>query len=725
MASKHELPLAEKINYKKLCQAYDAREYKKGITIADSVLAKAPLCSEVVAMKGMCLYQNEKLEGDDGAFALIKSGIKDNFTSAALWHALGVCYRGERDDQQAYACFKKAWKFDGDRSTHAINRDITAMAIQMRDWATYSEVRQKALHQKSNVRYNWITYAVSQHMLGNVRLAAGIMDVMGQVMDWGDGAIEATEVHLYRAQLAILCNQPKDAIAILTKENIVDETGKLQLLAKAHGMHTSKSSKKDAEKVYLELFALGLNERDVLYDIAALREIEVDPLPTRLPGVTPKPPRESAAFVELLDEISAKFPKVDAPRRLALDYCPLPQLARRVEDYCRPLIAKMVPSLTSVLKTLYASAARVTIVEEVFTRWEAELEAGAGVEFAACAPNCSLPNRPNPLWLVCVLQFLSSHYLRKGDFAKAHAYVDRAITHTPTIEMLHLQRAKIYYRQGKVIDAAHHADIARKLDLQDRYVNGKAAKYWLRAGDIEVADRVIALFLKTSPVDETYLNMYEMQNAWYEIELGDAYMLRDDPLNALKAYRMVAKHYQDNHDELLEYHAYTLRRCNIRAFVDIIENDDANAKQRFYLKMAPKIVKAYLKVQEEGEDAVRQKCVARPDISEDPALVDVEDRKRIKKMIKDHEMNVELSDVLGACTPFLAALQTHQPTCPQTHTLAFEVALRRCKPLLAAAAIHKLRELGEAEEARLCEERLQKWVSVNKVDQAVSAAMKA
>lgn len=44
--------------------------------------------------------------------------------------------------------------------------------------------------------------------------------------------------------------------------------------------------------------------------------------------------------------------------------------------------------------------------------------------------------------------------------------------------------------------AAHAMEEARLLDGQDRFLNGKAAKYWLRAGDYKKAEELLALFTK-------------------------------------------------------------------------------------------------------------------------------------------------------------------------------------------------------------------------------------
>eukprot|EP00672_Neobodo_designis_P017093 CAMPEP_0174846290 /NCGR_PEP_ID=MMETSP1114-20130205/12223_1 /TAXON_ID=312471 /ORGANISM="Neobodo designis, Strain CCAP 1951/1" /LENGTH=739 /DNA_ID=CAMNT_0016080553 /DNA_START=26 /DNA_END=2245 /DNA_ORIENTATION=+ len=731
-AQQEELPAQERQNYRKLCKCYDEHEYKKGIAIADSILVKAPTCADVIAMKGLCTYQNGSTED---AIAIIKEALKTNFMASSLWHALGVIHKGERDDHQAFACFKRANQFDGNRNTHSVTRDAAAMAIAVRDWGYYCELRQKLLGLKSSVRYNWVTYAIAQQMLGNAKVALGIMDTMGMVMEWGDTPIEVSEVHLYRAQLAIEAGQPKDAIAILTKEKTLDRCAKQQLLAQAYTLSAAKSAKAQAEAAYLELFNMGLDQRDVLFNLAKLRGIDVDPLPTdksKAGGRCKVAPRVSEPFVALLDEVHAKYPKADPPKRVALDYCPVDALPQRLRDYCRPFVAKMVPSLTSVLKSLYASAERTAAIETVFLAWEKDLVAGNGAEFADAAPQCAgLPDgKPNPLWLNLVLQVLATHYTRVGDYAKAHSYIDRAIEHTPTVEMLHVTRAKIYKREGKLTDAAFHADVARKLDLQDRYLNVKAAKYYLRAGEIEAAESLIGLFLKIVDDSEVWLNMCDMQASWYELALGDGYMKRGDAINAIRTFKALELHYKHNHDELMDYHAYTLRRCNMRAFLEVIKNDDNATGQAHFLAMCPKMIRAYLHVQENGTDDALSKYVPRPKAteSENWDKNDAGAKKNLSKLEQDFDIKVDLDDVLGACAPYVRALQKHQPESPETHQLAFEVALRQGRYVLAAAAVVALGKCrGPGVEAAVAEskKRLAAFTAKNKpASAAVEAAVK-
>jgi peptide alpha-N-acetyltransferase len=61
-----------------------------------------------------------------------------------------------------------------------------------------------------------------------------------------------------------------------------------------------------------------------------------------------------------------------------------------------------------------------------------------------------------------------------------------------------MAKARVLKRAGDPLGAAQMMEEARSLDGQDRFLNGKAAKYWLRAGEVKKATELLALFTKVS-----------------------------------------------------------------------------------------------------------------------------------------------------------------------------------------------------------------------------------
>lgn len=68
-----------------------------------------------------------------------------------------------------------------------------------------------------------------------------------------------------------------------------------------------------------------------------------------------------------------------------------------------------------------------------------------------------------------------------GRTVEALQYIDRAVSHTPTVVDLYLSRGRMYRRAGDVLRASYWANYARELDLADRYLNVKCTKFFLRA----------------------------------------------------------------------------------------------------------------------------------------------------------------------------------------------------------------------------------------------------
>jgi peptide alpha-N-acetyltransferase len=108
------------------------------------------------------------------------------------------------------------------------------------------------------------------------------------------------------------------------------------------------------------------------------------------------------------------------------------------------------------------------------------------------------------MWL---LNLAAHHNMRIGDTTAALDLVDKAIAHTPTIPDLYLTKGKILAKAGQIDLATSEFEEARKLDLADRYLNNKAAKFKLRSNDIAGAHECMALFSKEVGED---LNVHDM-----------------------------------------------------------------------------------------------------------------------------------------------------------------------------------------------------------------------
>lgn len=675
-------------NYKMLVRVYDNREYSRGIRLADQILAHSPDHADTKGIKALCLHATaaQKSEPNDEAYALVKDGIRNNFRSSVCWHALGIMHRADKKPEDAMKAFRSAEKCDptvAQERTNNVLRDLSSLAVHLRDWETFTEVRKKLLTKNSNVRANWICYAMGHHQLGNKKVAGGILDVMSTVMEIGDSGYERNEILLYRATLHVECGEPQKALDLIRKETITDKVEVIHIESKAYAALQDQAK---AEEACWKLIDLADSERDVLFRLAEIRKIDkLTPFKFDRKNNGPYNVQPNAAFCALLDEASKKFPRCDAAKRLTLDYCPLDQFEDRLKKYCAPYITKMVPSILSVLKSLYHVPERVAIIERVFTAWESALKDGKPPTEIAAA------NAPrNPLLHLCVLEFLASHFMRKSDFANAHKFIDAAIAHTPTIEMLYLMRAKILMREGRREEAAEAAEKARVLDLQDKYVNSKAAKYFLRAGKIQEAEDRLRIFHRPSEVPDTYLTMFESQCRWYERELGDCYFAKGDVIGALHCYLLNERHARDDFEEVdtLQFHA--LKRGNIRPWLQTMNCFSHFDSAQFSMDLAPRLIRAYLALYDGGEEQAREKQIKREELPE--KIRDPEDAARIARG-KPLLFEPELTAPIARCGNYVQAMKTHCPDFVETHSLSFEVGIRAKRLLQCVAAVRSLERL--------------------------------
>lgn len=119
-----------------------------------------------------------------------------------------------------------------------------------------------------------------------------------------------------------------------------------------------------------------------------------------------------------------------------------------------------------------------------------------------------------------------------------------------------MAKAMVLKRAGDAQGAAEAMEEARLLDGQDRFLNGKAAKYWLRAGDVKKAEDLVAMFTKvrqgqqghrrqnqSNPADTAQKDMTavadltDLQCLWFLQEEGDAYRRNGNLAMALKRYQ--------------------------------------------------------------------------------------------------------------------------------------------------------------------------------------------
>lgn len=123
---------------------------------------------------------------------------------------------------------------------------------------------------------------------------------------------------------------------------------------------------------------------------------------------------------------------------------------------------------------------------------------------------------------------------------KSLSYLSQAIAHTPTLPELYTARARVLKHSGDFMGAALAMDEARSLDGQDRFLNSKAAKYWIRAGEPEKAQTILGLFTKKDAASPA-ADLVDMQCFWFVLEEAGCWVEKGRLGMALKRYGQVFK----------------------------------------------------------------------------------------------------------------------------------------------------------------------------------------
>lgn len=677
------LPPTQRRLYDKLADEIELGHHSKALRTVDAILAVFPEHPDSLATKGLILH---KMEEPAEAFEFIKKAISLNADSTTAWHCLASCHLSEKNFVDALKAMKQGLLRTPQSST--ILRDMSSVAIQLRDWDQFLEIRQKLVVISPLAKQNWIALSCAHKMLGNPKIASAVLEMMPPIN--AVQPVEESELALYRAELALEGGDPRAALSILKEFNgqIMDDVAKLSLRAQ---VHTAFGQKVEAEQRYMDLIRMGISEADCVAKIARLRKVALDE--------NLRPKNQVEPYMALLDSILIECPRSDYVRRHALDCVPMGSFEDRLSSFCTDYIRRLVPSLWSVLKSLYRFPERAAIIEKIFIQWEQELQAGA----------CTSFGETNPCHLLWVWTMLATHYRRVGDYQRAHQYIDKAIAHTPTLEHLYLEKSKIYFREGNTAAAAEYADRARVLDLQDKYLNTKAAKMFFRDNNIEQGETIMSYFQSSDSVaNQFFLHCLESQCYWYEKEVGEAFYRRGDIYAALQNLLMFEKHHLENHNELYDFHNYVFRRCTVRHWFDTIHCDDNIGENKFFLKMCPCLVRCYMRVHEVGESAVRASHVPRPEIIGDG--LEEKDIKRIAQLRKKFLIHdIDLSEPLKKAEKYLCYLLMNRGGDPRTQLLAIEYWTLRNKPLLVSRALLSLRKqkyTGVKEEAKKFEEQL-------------------
>mmetsp|Transcript_9838 Transcript_9838/g.22539 ORF Transcript_9838/g.22539 Transcript_9838/m.22539 type:complete len:828 (+) Transcript_9838:720-3203(+) len=369
-------------------------------------------------------------------------------------------------------------------------------------------------------------------------------------------------------------------------------------------------------------------------------------------------PKQVSALKAAYQDLSALKPRSRAIKRIPLTFLPIEsgELKASLEQYMAGMIRSGVPALAADLSGLYTarSSKQVDPVSGLQgsshpTAPHAPLDAdpGSAVE-AGRLKRCKDPaevsghpvfqlvldlaqgfhaamkaegaltsggaKEPPTAYLWC-LYLLAQLEEARGSYGAALSLLEEAIAHTPTAVDLYERRARLLRKSGDLEGAALQMEVARKLDLADRYINNKSTKYQLRASGAtkgasvsgagsqeaglvpftrEGALATFALFTKHD--GDVEANLKSMQVSWVANECGQAALKCNEIGPALKKFLDVEKTFEDMIDDQFDFHNYCLRKMTLRSYSSCLQMTATLQHHVHYQRALTGAVRAYLKL---------------------------------------------------------------------------------------------------------------------------------
>ncbi|KIR99663.1 peptide alpha-N-acetyltransferase [Cryptococcus deuterogattii 2001/935-1] len=594
-----QLPDKENKLFRELLTQYELKQYKKGLKVADTILKKFPNHGETLAIKALTLHSSlpdpptaSSMPKREEAEAMARLAVKKDITSHITWHVLGILAKNRKDWDEASRAFAMARRQDPDNIP--LIRDSIALLTHTRQYDAAVQVRHHYTVLRPQIRSAWLGLVIAHELAGDREEAIKTYDLyQSAVQNDGANAQEKAQILLHIIQLCVDAGRNEEALDRLekgTKQGVISPRGEVSQI-KADIL-TALGRTDEALQTYQDL--LKQNPDNLAYYRGYFKTKGID-----IAG--PLDDATRASLLQSLDEFSQTFPRSSAPRRLALDVAQgklsLIDLRDKFRELARAYIIKGlergVPSLFVDIKSIYSDQQKMTAVGEIVEDIISKLEKDSTLSNdGTIAPPTVL------LWAYYYLALHLAHPLNPiPSYSRSLQLLSLALDHTPTLPELYMAKAIVLKRSGDPLGAAHEMEKARLLDGQDRFLNGKAAKYWFRAGDIEKAEQLLGMFTKKDVTPAQDLT--DLQSLWFLQESGDAYRLNGNIGMALKRYQTVAKVFQEYEDDQYDFHGYCARRMTFQAYTHLLKYEENLRSHPGYAKAALAAIDIYLRVNDD------------------------------------------------------------------------------------------------------------------------------
>lgn len=673
------------------------------------MLKKNPNHADTQAMKALIIHSQGRTEE---AFDLAKIALKNNMKSHVCWHVYGLLWRGEKNSEEALKAYRFALRLEPE--SQPIQRDLAHLQIQTRDYEGYIDSRKNMLKQKPGFRQNWTALAIAHHLSGDYEEAENVLTTFEDTVKDNKPSrtdLEHWEAVLYKNYIIAESGEVEKALEHLDAigKKSPDVTGVMEMRA---DYLLRLNRKEEAEAAYSALLDRNPENSAYFNGWAKAKSLQdADPVEAK----------------KTHDEIAAKYPRSDLPRRRPLDFLTGAAFKEAADVYLLRMLRRGVPSTFANIKQLYGDSDKLKTVQELVEGYDN----GEVPAVAEGSEPVTEKEQENFKW--SVPYFLAQHYnfAASRNLSKALEYADKCLAIDGSSVDFHAVKARTYKYLGNASKASELMTKAQSLDLKDRAINTKAAKYLLRNNNNEGALEMAGKFTQNKTSGGPLGDLLDMQCVWFLTEDGLAYLRQRKLGLALKRFHQIYNVFEVWQDDQYDFHNFSLRKGMIRAYIDMLRWEDHLRDHPFYSRMSIAAIRAYLLL-DENPDLVHGPILNGVNGSANGKMTDADRKKALKKARKEQEKlekaeadkkalakaskpvpkaeqdepKKEDTDPLGKTlletkTPlddamkFLGPLLEFCPDVLDAQKVGFELYLRRRKYLLAAKCLLQILNLNK------------------------------
>jgi peptide alpha-N-acetyltransferase len=597
---------ATEIQFREALQNYESKNYKKAIAGIDKILKKNPMHSQSYALKALITafyHPNSPDSKDVNALvtlsndtlnecdSLIQNSVKYGPSNSISAHLSALYYRQIKNYEKAAHFYTIA--YSNNSNNKAILRDLSSCLSQLRTYKSLTKTRLDYLQSEPGYRQNYSSTAIAYDLNGEYEKSIKVCDqiedlIKDKLID--DDIFENSECIIYKATLLEKLGENEKLLKFITEQ--LNRTDKFRcydlfgLLELQYEVLIKLEKLDDAQLVIRKLLKRNPDNLKYYQDLFKCLKIE----------------NNNELKLKVLEKLSIFYPKSDLPKFLSLTFTKGEKFESLLKNYLSTLFQRGVPSVFSNIKSLYKKHSNRSIILKIVQSLESVEE--------------------NPLILTWIKYFIAQHYYKLKGYDLALKKIDEGIKITPTLIELYMYKARILKHQDKLLDAANEMNTARLMDLQDRFVNSKTVKYYLRADLIENAIDIASLFTKNEDEPFGIKDLHLVQCNWFISEYAEALVrlfkkslteflslekenLCDNDNNnsddndessnihlvkkkieaylglALQRFFSIFSIYAEYYEDQFDFHFYAFRKGTLRAYLETIRWSDELYHQEF------------------------------------------------------------------------------------------------------------------------------------------------